>query len=53
MQNAFSAPAAGGAAGHRRRRVPVADVALGIVVFGDRAHISAGLLAMEAAGSPR
>jgi hypothetical protein len=31
----------------------VAGMALGIVVFGDRVQISAGLLAMKRLGSPR
>ena len=50
MQNAFSAAPLRASLPAIAAGEPVAGMALGIVVFGDRVQISAGLLAMEAGG---
>jgi len=53
MQNAFSSGPLHASLPTIAAGEPVAGIALGIVVFGDRIQISAGLLAIEAAESPR
>jgi len=50
MQNAFSSAPLRASLPAIAAGEPVAGMALGIVVFGDRVQISAGLLAMEAGG---
>ena len=50
MQNAFSAAPLRASLPAIAAGEPVAGMALGIVVFGDRVQISAGMLAMEAGG---
>jgi hypothetical protein len=50
MQNAFSAAPLRASLPAIAAGEPVAGMALGIVVFGDRVQISAGMLAMEASG---
>jgi hypothetical protein len=50
MQNAFSAAPLRASLPAIAAGEPVAGMALGIVVFGDRVQMSAGLLAMEAGG---
>ena len=50
MQNAFSAAPLRASLPAIAAGEPVAGIALGIVVFGDRVQISAGMLAMEAGG---
>ena len=50
MQNAFSAAPLRASLPAIAAGEPVAGMALGIVVFGDRVQISAGTLAMEAGG---
>jgi tetrahydromethanopterin S-methyltransferase subunit E len=50
MQNAFSVALLRASLPAIAAGEPVAGVALGIVVFGDRVQASAGMLAMEAGG---
>jgi drug/metabolite transporter (DMT)-like permease len=50
MQNAFSAAPLRASLPAIAAGEPVAGIALGIVVFGDRVQISTGMLAMEAGG---
>ena len=50
MQNAFSAAPLRASLPAIAACEPVAGIALGIVVFGDRVQVSAGLLALEAGG---
>ena len=50
MQNAFSAAPLHASLPAIAAGEPIAGIALGIVVFGDRVQISAGLLAIEAGG---
>jgi hypothetical protein len=50
MQNAFSAGPLRASLPAIAAGEPVAGIALGIVVFGDRVQISAGMLALEAGG---
>jgi drug/metabolite transporter (DMT)-like permease len=50
MQNAFSAAPLRASLPAIAAGEPVAGIALGIVVFGDRVQISAGMLALQAAG---
>ena len=50
MQNAFSAAPLRASLPAIAAGEPIAGMALGIVVFGDRVQISAGMLAMEAGG---
>ena len=53
MQNAFSAGPLHSSLPTIAAGEPVAGIALGIVVFGDRIQISPGELAIETAASPR
>jgi drug/metabolite transporter (DMT)-like permease len=50
MQNAFSAAPLHASLPAIAAGEPIAGIALGVVVFGDRVQISAGLLAIEAGG---
>jgi hypothetical protein len=50
MQNAFSSARLRASLPAIAAGEPVAGIALGIVVFGDRVQISAGMLAIEAGG---
>jgi hypothetical protein len=50
MQNAFSAAPLRASLPAIAVGEPVAGMALGVVVFGDRVQVSSGMLAMEASG---